>query len=151
MKWMAAVLLLALPVVAQDADKRLEQAKKLEAQAEKLLDQGKRAEAFDALARAAALREKVRAQGRTDAKPKKKKKAGKSLKVRKADPVEVAHTELDLALQAGNMEAARKASLKLRRARAAQAERIAALEKQLRAMEKQLAEIRRMLDIEKPG
>ena len=57
MRFFAVLLLLALPAVAQDAIKMLEQAKKLEARAEKMLDQGKRAEAFDTLARAAALRD----------------------------------------------------------------------------------------------
>jgi len=145
MRFFAVLLLLALPAVAQDANKMLEQAKKLEARAEKLLDQGKRAEAFDTLARAAELREKAKAAAPASAKPKKK------LKKRKADPAQIAHTELDLALKAGNVQMARKASAKLRKARAAQAKRISALEKQLRGMERQLAEIRRMLDIEKPG
>lgn len=145
MRFFAVLLLLALPAVAQDANKMLEQAKKLEAKAEKLLDQGKRTEAFDTLARAAELREKAKSSAPASAKPKRK------VKKRKADPTEIAHTELDLALKAGNVAMARKASDKLRKARTAQARRISALEKQLRGMERQLAEIRRMLDIEKPG
>jgi hypothetical protein len=145
MRFFAVLLLLALPAVAQDANKMLEQAKKLEARAEKLLDQGKRAEAFDTLARASELREKAKAAAPASAKPKKK------LKKRKSGPAEIAHTELDRALKAGNVPMAQKASDKLRKARAAQAKRISALEKQLRRMEQQLAEIRRMLDIEKPG
>lgn len=145
MKFFAVLLLLALPAVAQDANKLLEQAKRLEAKAEKQLDQGKRAEAFDTLARAAALREKAKSAAPDSDKAKKKSRK------RKADPVENAHTELDRALKAGNVQMARKASDKLRKARAAQAKRISALEKQLRGMERQLAEIRRMLDIEKPG
>ncbi|MHC4940171.1 MAG: hypothetical protein ACYTHK_14580 [Planctomycetota bacterium] len=151
MRYLALLLLFALPAVAQDAEKLIKQAKRLEARAEKLLDQGKRAEAFDALAKAAELRDKARAQGTAKPKPKEKKKAGKSVKVRKADPAEIAHTELDMALKAGNLEAARMASGKLREARAAQAKRIAALEAQLKGMEKQLDEIRRMLNLEKPG
>ncbi|MHC4848800.1 MAG: hypothetical protein ACYTEG_10135 [Planctomycetota bacterium] len=145
MRFFAVLLLLALPAVAQDATKLLKQAQKLEAKAEKLLDAGKRTEAFDTLARAAELRSKAKSSAPAKGKPK------SQVKKRKASPAEIAHTELDRALEAGNVQMAKKASDKLRKARAAQAKRISALEKQLRGMEKQLAEIRRMLDIEKPG
>ena len=146
MRWIA-ILLITVCAVAQDGqrDKQIAQAKKLEARAEKLLDQGKRAEAFEALAKAAEIRERARAR-KPQSKPKSKPKS--KLKRRRADPVEIAHVELDLALKAGNVKAAMAASDRLRRARARQAAQIAALEKQLRALEQQMAEIRKLLKTE---
>ena len=114
----------------------------------KLLDQGKREEAFEALARAAEIREKLRTKAPDVAQSKRKSSPAK-LKKRTAGPVEVAHIELDLALKAGNVQAARKASARLRSAMATQSKRLAALEKQLSSMERQMAEIRKLLRPEK--
>jgi hypothetical protein len=159
MKWIAVLLLFAVPALAQDADKSLEQAKKLEAKAEKLLDQGKRAEAFEALAKASELRRKAQGEAkpaakkpdeteaRTTDKPVAKPKPSPNPK--KADPVEAAHAQLDLALRKGDLEAARIASERLHAAREAQAKRIVALERRLRSMEQQMAEIRQLLAGEK--
>jgi len=159
MKWIAVLLLFAVPALAQDADKNLEQAKKLEAKAEKLLDQGKRAEAFEALAKASELRRKAQGEAKPAAKKPEQtdaKKADKpvakpkpSPNPKKADPVDVAHAELDAALKAGNLEGARMASEHLRAAREGQKKRIAALERRLHSMEQQMAEIRQLLAGEK--
>jgi len=141
MRILVVLALLALPEPARV--KRLEQAGKLEKKAEKLLDQGKRTEAFDALARAAELRRKAAAKTEPEPKP------NASPDPRAADPVEVAHGELDAALRKGDLEAARKASVRLHEARAAQARRIAALEAQLDALREQVIEIRALLQPEK--
>jgi len=164
MKSIACILVLAVAVAAQEAkpkaDKRLEQAEKLEKQAARLLDDGKRKEAFDALAKAAELRRQAEGGATTDgpkpgvqAAPKAaadqpeadqpKKAAPKAGK--RTDEVETAHAALDEALRAGDMKAAQAASARLREARTRQAKRVAALEKRLRAMEKQLAEIRELI------
>ena len=144
MRWMA-ILLITLSAVAQDGrdEKQLTQARKLEERAVKLLDQGKREQAFDALAKAAEIREKLRTRASTKAKP--KKKLPKGVKVRPVDPAGIALTELELALKKGNVKAAQKASVRLRMAMTAQAKRVAALERQLSSLEKQMAEIRRLL------
>ena len=151
MRWIAIIALLALPALAQD--KRLEQAEKLEKKAEKLLDQGKRKEAFEALAKAVELRRQAKEQpaakpGRKPA-PKPEQKPKPTPNPPKADPVDVAHGDLDAALRKGNLEGAKKASARLHEARAEQAKRIAALERQLDDIRTQLDEIRALLQPEK--
>ena len=74
-----------LPVLAQDAEELLKEAKALDARAEALLNQGRRAEAFELLAKAADLRAQARkatgteapgtAKGRAKEKPKERAKA----------------------------------------------------------------------------
>lgn len=152
MKWIAVLLLFAVPAYPQDTEKNLEQAEKLEAQAEKLLDAGKRKEAFEALAKASELRRKAKGEAKPEAKKPDEPEPGKpvakpkpSPNPKKADPVEVAHAELDAALQKGNLEAARAASGRLHAAREAQAKRIVALERRLHAMERQMVEIRKLI------
>jgi len=134
MKILWACLLLALPVLAQDADELLKKAKAMDAKAEALLDQGRRAEAFELLAKAADLRAQARKPSGTEVpgaagdktektpkaakrvKAKKKKKKGK--KVRAPDPrqaLDTAFEKLDRALKGGDMEGARAAAHEMRR------------------------------------
>jgi hypothetical protein len=129
-------LLLALPVLAQDADELLKKAKALDAKAEVLLDQGRRAEAFELLAKAADLRAQARQASGTEvpgaAKEKAKAKAKqakkerakkerakkKAKKVRAPDPrqaLDTAFEKLDRALESGDMEGARAAAHEMRR------------------------------------
>ena len=132
--WMC--LLLALPALAQDADELLKKSKAMDAKAEALLDQGRRAEAFELLAKAADLRAQARQAGGTAApgaaekktkktekteKPAKKAKAKKKKKKKKArapDPrqaLDTAFEKLDRALKSGDMEGARAAGHEMRR------------------------------------
>ena len=77
---MGLCLLLVLPALAQDSDDLLQKARNLERRAGKLLDQGKRAEAFELLAQAAELRDKVRNPADQSDKQKAKAKAGTKAK-----------------------------------------------------------------------
>ncbi|MHC4225441.1 MAG: hypothetical protein ACYSUN_15735, partial [Planctomycetota bacterium] len=102
-----------LPAAAQEREKLLKQAQQLERKAEALLEQGKRGEAFDMLARAADLRERARAA------PEKKAQKKAAKKKRKAKPagkpaVDQAFKEMDAALKEGDLTAARKAAVHLR-------------------------------------
>jgi len=145
-------LLFVAPAMAQD---EIAQAKKLEATAEKLLDQGKRVEAFDALAKAALLRDKARDRARVKAatskkQPKKATQKKTTPKPKKPATVDQVHTRLDRALAKGDIKAAQAASKSLRRAhsgaRKRQNSRLAALEKQLGMLEQQLNELRMLLE-----
>jgi hypothetical protein len=168
--WMCLVL--ALPVLAQDAEELLAKAKALDAKAEVLLDQGRRAEAFELLAKAADLRAQARrasppeARGPTgkqaEPKAKKAKKAAKQAKKRKAaDPrqaLDAAFSKLDQALERGDMEGARAAAHEMRRHLLRWTKQLDAREKRLRdggsrsveariaALEKQVRELRRLMD-----
>ena len=131
MKKLVMVLLLVglPPALAQGTPDLLKQARELEKRASALLDQDKRAEAFDLLARAAKLRERVRlaakkgrktaapaprakAKAKPKAKPRPKAKRGH--KPRDLRPiqhhVEAAFQQMDRAMQAGDMAAFRKAA-----------------------------------------
>ena len=136
MRILWALVLLALPVLAQDAEELLKEAKALDARAEVLLNQGRRAEAFELLAKAADLRaqarklakteapgaakEKAKEQPKAKAKKAKRKKTQKK-KVRKAkapDPrqaLDAAFEKLDQAMERGDMEGARAAAHEMRR------------------------------------
>lgn len=159
-------LLLALPALAQDAEELLEKAKALDARAEALLDQGRRAEAFELLAKAADLRAQARAAGtKPDPKAKKEKKKKTARKVKKKakapDPrqaLDAAFQRLDQALERGDMEGARAAAHEVRRHLLRWTKQLDAREKRLRkagprsvearvaALEKQVKELRRLLD-----
>jgi len=127
-------LLLALPALAQDADELLKKAKAMDGKAEALLDQGRRAEAFELLAKAADLRAQARQAGGTAApgaaekktkkaekpakKAKAKKKKKKVKKARAPDPrqaLDTAFEKFDRALKSGDMEGARAAGHEMRR------------------------------------
>ena len=165
MKKLVMVLLFGiLPVLAQGADDLLKQARDLEKKASALLDQDKRAEAFDLLARAAALRERARVAakpaGKTDAKAKAqpKRRAPQGKKKRNLRPiqyyVEQDFKKMEAAMKAGDMQAFWMAANKSRallgrwadtlgrRERTKTPERIL---KRMEKLEKQVAELRRML------
>jgi exonuclease VII small subunit len=116
MKYFVSALIFtvfALPAAAQEREKLLKQAQQLERKAEALLEQGKRGQAFDMLARAAELRERARAA------PEKKAQKKAAKKKRKAKPagkpaVEQAFKVMDAALKQGDLTAARKAAVRLR-------------------------------------
>lgn len=160
-------LLLALPALAEDAEQLLEKARALDAKAEALLDQGRRAEAFELLAKAADLRAQARSAGQKPppkAKPNKAKKnktpaKGKGAKA--PDPrqaLDAAFRKLDQALEGGDMEAARAAAHEVRRHLLRWTKHLDAREKRLQkqaprsvearvaALEKQVRELRRLLD-----
>ncbi len=159
-------LLLALPALAQDAEELLKKAKALDARAEALLDQGRRAEAFELLAKAADLRAQARAAtAKPDpkAKKEKKKKAAKKVKgkAKAPDPrqaLDAAFQRLDRALEGGDMEAARAAAHEVRRHLLRWTKQLDAREKRLKKgaprsvearvadLEKQVRELRRLLD-----
>ncbi|MHC4971486.1 MAG: hypothetical protein ACYTG3_04075 [Planctomycetota bacterium] len=166
--WISLFLLLAVPALAQDAEALLKKAKALDAKAEALLDQGRRAEAFELLAEAADLRAQARrATGavKEPAKPKAKKaKKKKTKKKAKApDPsqaLDAAFRKLDQAMERGDMEGARAAAHEMRRHLLRWTKHLDAREKRLQgkgrgsksveariaALEKQVKELRRLLD-----
>jgi hypothetical protein len=168
MRILLALLILALPVLARDPDKLLKEAKALDVKAEALLDQGRRAEAFELLAKAADLRAQARQATRAEApgetaKPKKKAKKNKPEgKAKKApDPreaLDAAFEQLDRALEKGDLEAARGAAHQVRRHLLrwtkqldAREKRLAAqgsgsVEARIAALERQVKELRKLLD-----
>jgi len=167
MRILLALLILALPVLAQDADKLLREAKALDAKAEVLLDQGRRAEAFELLAKAADLRAQAReatpGEAGKKAKPKKKAKKKKPQgKAKKApaprEALDAAFEQLDRALQKGDLEAARGAAHQMRRHLLRWTKQLDAREKRLAsqgsgsveariaALERQVKELRKLLD-----
>lgn len=150
-------LLIVVSATAQDGPKKaLVQAEKLEAKAEKLLDQGKRAEAFNLLARAADLREKDRANksrktptAKKTKKPAPKKAGSQKAESRKPATVAQAHARLDRALAKGDVKAAKAASKALRnahkRAHNQLEGRLAGAEKQLGLLERRLIELQKLI------
>jgi len=175
MRILWALLILALPVLAQDADKLLGEAKALDAKAEVLLDQGRRAEAFELLAKAADLRAQAREATRAEApgeagkkakskkkKAKKKKPHGKARRApAPAAPraaLDAAFEQLDRALEKGDMEAARGAAHQMRRHLLRWTKQLDAREKRLAsqgpgsvkariaALERSVKELRKLLD-----
>jgi hypothetical protein len=114
-----SIAVLCALALAQDADTMLEQAAKLERAAEKLLDQGKRAEAFEALARAADLRERARRGAAPEAAtpaPKTPEPRAKPQRERKPAKVDASKAAgravagLERALATGDMDQAREAA-----------------------------------------
>jgi len=142
---------------AQDSerDKRIAQIKKLEKQAEKFLDQGRRTAAFDALARAAVLRDMLKKQG-----PKKdglKKGAPKKSKKARKSEVGRASDALAKALKTNDMAGIRNAAVRLQQAAVtAEAKHKSALanerrerkrlEARLTNIEQQVAQLKKALD-----
>jgi len=163
MSWKIGIMALVLTVIsvsdAQDGEreKRLAEIKKLEQRAEKLLDQGRRTEAFDALARAALLRDNLKSPQRGRKKPKsdKPKAKGKAGKRGPSD-LQKASAALSKALESGNMQGVNSAAKRFQ-AVALQAEKrhraqMAAarkdrnrLEARLKAIEDSVAELRKAL------
>ena len=164
MKLIAALLLiLVLPLAAQGKPELLKQAAALERKAEALLDQGKRAAAFDLLARAADLREQART-GKVAKTPKAKQPQAKPAKQPKQparDLPPARHSALSLkkleaTLAKGDPMAARKAGTNtleafrawqrdLRAREQALAKRHKALDGRIQALEARVAELRRMI------
>jgi hypothetical protein len=167
MRVLWALLILALPVLGQDADKLLREAKALDAKAEALLDQGRRAEAFELLAKAADLRAQARQATRPEAgkKAKSKKKKAKKRPQKKAkkapaprEALDAAFEQLDRALEKGDMAAARGAAHQMRRHLLRWTKQLDAREKRLAsqgsgkveariaALERQVKELRKLID-----
>lgn len=137
MRRIAVFFIAFCAAVAQD-DPRA-RARELERQAEKALDEGRRADALKLLADAADLRDKARGE-RTPlpAAPKGDAKA----EAGPADPVQVALGELDAAIGRGDAAAARKAAGEAR-------ERLLAWQRDLEARERKLAETRASTPVER--
>ena len=169
MKTLSTLLLLTLSLLAQDKNALLERARKLDAQAEKLLDQGRRAEAFQLLARAADLRaqragEKPRkAKPDTAARKDKARKAAKSKKKQKAgEPrrgVDAAFQRLDEAMEMADMATTLKAARAVRQELERWAKQLARREKRrtakaaggslrerVAALERQVEELKKLLE-----
>ncbi|MHC4953305.1 MAG: hypothetical protein ACYTGZ_05395 [Planctomycetota bacterium] len=169
MRLMIGLLALAVVAVAQDSDKNKARAeiKRLEARAEKLLADGKRVQAFDALARAAEIREKLegskakKAKGKTkaEAKPKQNPKPKPKMtdRPKRAGNTQAAYAALARAIGAGNKEAAMKAAANLRNTQkrkearlnqllAAARDRNSELAARLTRLEKQVAELKALMD-----
>lgn len=146
MKWIVGLVALAAIVGAQDAEreKRIAEIRQLEATAEKFLDQGKRAEAFDALARAAVLREALKNGAPEADKP-------------APSAIEQASAAFEKAVQSGDIAIIRKAAAVFRLAaleiERRQREQLDAergkrqrLEKRLGELEGQVAALKKLLE-----
>ena len=163
MRILWTLLILVLPVLAQDADEMLKKAKALDAKAEALLDQGRRAEAFELLAQAADLRaqarratgaeapgeagkqtkpEKKRAKERKSKEKKLKKQAKKAPAPDPREALDAAFEKLDRALGEGDMEGARAVAQQMRRHLLRWTKQLDAREKRLRAHGSQSVEAR---------
>ena len=148
---MGLCLLLVLPALAQDSDDLLQKARNLERRAGKLLDQGKRAEAFELLAQAAELRDKVRnpadRSDKQNAKAKAGKKAGEKAPPGKASMA--ALQRMQAALKGNDMNSARGAGVEAHRLLSAWAAQLSSrqnrLRKRVEAIEKQIAELRKLM------
>lgn len=156
--WILLLAILpALPVLAQGKDDLLKQARALEKRASALLDQGKRGEAFDLLARAAELRERAKIADKGKAAPKEKQPKPKPKRARLShmQQFERSLKGFDAAVQAGDMKRAREAAQRTRGvllnwARSLEkaqpdrtARRVARLEKQVAELRKMIAEMGR--------
>ena len=151
-KLLVGLLVLVAVAGAQDASRedRLDQIKKLEARAERLLDAGQRAEAFDALARAAVLRDLLKKSPKAEPKPKRGAKTDAPATKRRPTEVQRASAALAKAVDAGNMEGVKRAARRLQRAAAAAEKRHREerkrLEARLNSIERQIAALKKLLD-----
>ncbi len=159
MRLLLALLLLIPTVLADESDDLRKEIQKLEKRAEKLLNEGKRADAFATLARIAELREKAKSPKKVAPKVKRKvtppppprrdMRATDAATPRRANRLGAAQAALDRALAAGDLKAARTANAaaknerqKLRKAQQQinrrRAERLGHLERQLAELKKLL-------------
>jgi len=159
MKWLIGIMVLSVVgiagVQAQDGDraKRMAEIRKLEQRAEKLLDAGRRAEAFDALARAAVLRDNLKKSGKAEQKPKSDAKARAKGKKRGQSDFRKASDALSKAYKADDMAGLRRAAMHFqtvalkaeKRHREERAER-ARLVRRLEQLEAQIAALKKLMD-----
>jgi len=138
------VALCAGSVEAQDGDRaqRLKEIKQLEARAERLLEAGRRPEAFDALARAAVLRDALKKSGKPAPKAKAKAKTEpKPARTRSSD-FQKASAALTKALNGQDMRALHIAAMRF------QAVAMAAEKRQRQQREQLTAERRKRMRLE---
>jgi len=148
MRTLATLLVLLVPIYvvgAEDGDDLLKRARELDQRAEKLLDQGRRAEAFALLARASELRAEARGERQPapaaadKPQPQKKKRKKAKAAPKKDRPRNVGKAanasleRLDKALEQGDMRGARAAASQTRNALARWAKDLAERERKLKA------------------
>ena len=157
MRLLLALLLLIPTVLADENDDLRKEIQKLEKRAEKLLNEGKRADAFATLARIAELREKAKKGSKakpaaakvTPPPPPRRDMRATDVPQRRGNRLGAAQAALDRALAAGDLKAARSANAaakkerqKLRRTQQQinrrRAERLGHLERQLAELKKLL-------------
>lgn len=145
MKAVIAILVCALAAVAADRDALLKEARELERKAETALDGGRRAEAFELLARAAELRAQAKAE-KPAARPQARRRPGKRL--------DKALKAFDEAVAAGEMEKAVKLARATRKELVAWAEELAEREvakepnrlaRRVEKLENQVRELRELV------
>ena len=155
MRLLLALLLLIPTVLADENDDLRKEIQKLEKRAEKLLNEGKRADAFATLARIAELRAKAKKGKKATRKvtapppPRGDMRATDAPTARRANRVGSAQAALDRALAAGDLKAARVANQAAKRERkklrdAAQATNRRRA-KRLGQLERQVAELKKLL------
>jgi len=154
MRLLLALLLLIPTVLADENDDLRKEIQKLEKRAEKLLNEGKRADAFATLARIAELRAKANKGKKATRKvtappPPRRDMRATDVPQRRGNRLGAAQAALDRALAAGDLNAARVANQAAKRERkklrdAAQATNRRRA-KRLGQLERQVAELKKLL------
>jgi len=155
MRLLLALLLLIPTVLADENDDLRKEIQKLEKRAEKLLNEGKRADAFATLARIAELRAKANKGRKATPKVAPPAPARGDMRAtdaptrRRVNPLGAAQAALDRALAAGDLKAARTANAAAKKERQKQRQAQQRVNRRraerLGQLERQFAELKKLL------